>query len=72
MCSGIFFKIIKNAFLQRRKTVINALNNNLNLPKDALMNIFKKLDISLTSRAENLNLEQFAGLANELIKNKLM
>ena len=68
----IFFKIIKTAFLQRRKTVINALNNNLNLPKDVLMNIFENLDISLTSRAENLNLEQFAGLSNELVKNKLI
>ncbi len=65
----LFFQIIKAAFSQRRKTILNAISNNLNLPKDALAAILRDVEISATSRAENLSLEQFAVLTNQLIKN---
>ena len=68
----LFFKIIKIAFLQRRKTIINALSNNLKISKSELIDIFDRLKILSTNRAENLSIEQFACLANELIKYDLM
>ena len=68
----LLFRIIKVSFLQRRKTVINALSNNLNLPKETLLQAFDELEIDLKSRAENLTLEQFAILTNFLYENGLV
>ncbi len=65
----LFFKIVKSAFLQRRKTLINSLNHNLNLSKDILIKALKILNISSSSRAENLSIEQFAKLSNFLYKH---
>lgn len=64
----LFFKVIKMVFLQRRKTVINALSggNAIAMPKHELMEIFEQLGILPTKRAENLSIKQFADLSNEL------
>ncbi len=64
----LFFKVIKMAFLQRRKTVINALTGGdaMEVSKPELVEIFERLDILQTKRAENLSIKQFADLANEL------
>lgn len=64
----LFFKVIKMAFLQRRKTVINALTGGdaLDVSKPELAEIFERLEILPTKRAENLSIKQFADLANEL------
>lgn len=64
----LFFKVIKMAFLQRRKTVINALASGgaLKVSKPELAEIFERLEILPTKRAENLSIKQFADLANEL------
>lgn len=68
----LLFRIIKMSFLQRRKTVINALSNNLNLPKETLLQAFDELEIDAKSRAENLKLEQFAILTNFLYEHGLV
>lgn len=68
----LLFKIIKISFLQRRKTVVNALSNNLNLSKETLLSVFDELKIEAKSRAENLTLEQFAKLTNFLCERGLM
>ena len=68
----LLFKIIKISFLQRRKTVVNALSNNLNLSKKTLLSVFDELKIEAKSRAENLTLEQFAKLTNFLFERGLM
>lgn len=63
------FSIIKTAFMQRRKTLINALTNgNIFINKQEATDAFNKLNIKLNSRAEELTLEQFAKLANYLTK----
>lgn len=68
----LLFRIIKISFLQRRKTVVNALSNNLNLSKETLLSVFDELKIEAKSRAENLTLEQFAKLTNFLFERGLM
>lgn len=68
----LLFRVIKVSFLQRRKTVINALSNNWNLSKETLFSVFDELEIEAKSRAENLTLEQFAKLTNFLCKRGLM
>ena len=61
-----FFKLIKAAFLQRRKTLLNSLTNNGISNKEELTQLLKKLNIDEKIRSEKLTIEQFAELSNEL------
>lgn len=57
------FKIIKNAFTQRRKTLLNALvNTKIFENKTEGQEILKKLGLEENIRAEKLTLEDFANL----------
>lgn len=60
------FAVIKAAFGQRRKTILNAVSAGLSMPKDALLAAIESAGLSPTARAEQLTLEQFAALANAL------
>ena len=60
----IFFKLVKDAFKQKRKTLKNNLKN-YNLEK--VEEILKKHNLDLTIRAEALPTEIFAEIANNLI-----
>ena len=61
------FKIIKNAFMQRRKTLINALTNTqIFKNKEEANQIFDKLNISPKVRAEELTLQQFAEISDNI------
>ena len=62
----LFFKIIKTAFLQKRKTLINSLSNNGFENKETLEKILNKLNINPKIRAEELSLEDFANITNLL------
>ncbi len=67
----LFFKIIKASFMQRRKTLLNGLINGKILKnKEEVKEIFKKLNFNDNIRGEELTLEQFAQLSNEV--NKLI
>ena len=65
------FKIIKVAFMQRRKTLLNALSNGkiINSKEEAIV-IFNNLEINQNARAEELTLEQFAELTNYITNKK--
>ena len=57
------FSIIKTGFMQRRKTLANALVNNKVIDnREKLREIFNKLNIDENVRAENLALEQFKNI----------
>lgn len=59
------FKIIKYAFMQRRKTLINALSQcDLFNSKEEIKNILDKLNINEKVRGEELTLQEFADIAN--------
>lgn len=66
----IFFKIIKLAFMQRRKTLLNALssNNEIFNNKEQVKEILKRLNIDEKVRGENLSIEQYAEIANSISK----
>lgn len=67
----LMFKIIKQAFMQRRKTLVNALSNmNIFNSKEEIINLLKELQIDEKIRGEALSIEQFAQIAN-YISNKL-
>lgn len=64
-----FFAVVKAGFGQRRKTLLNSLLSSeaINLEKDALADLLKKIEIDPNIRAEELSLEQFARIANALL-----
>lgn len=68
----LLFQIIRASFNQRRKTLLNGLNNSpeIHLPKEMLEECIEELQVSPTIRGEVLSLEQFARLSN-IIKSKL-
>lgn len=62
-----FFMLIKAAFMQRRKTLLNAIGNSgLNISKEQMENILKELDIDTRVRGEALTIEQFAKIADKI------
>lgn len=63
-----FFKLIKISFLQRRKTLLNALSNNGISSKEELTKMLKELEIDEKIRSEKLTIEQFAKISNYLYK----
>ncbi|MBQ3061269.1 MAG: 16S rRNA (adenine(1518)-N(6)/adenine(1519)-N(6))-dimethyltransferase RsmA [Lachnospiraceae bacterium] len=64
----LLFKVTRAAFNQRRKTLVNALNNaaNLSFTKEDIENVLKKQGLPATIRGEALSLEQFCVLSNHL------
>ncbi len=65
-----FFRVVKGAFLQRRKTLANSLNAALGVPKAELTALFQALGLSATVRAEQLTMSQMAALANALYEKR--
>ena len=61
-----FFSLIKAAFAQRRKTLINTVSNTTGISKDNLRDALEKMGLSPTVRSEQLTLEQLAELSNIL------
>lgn len=67
---GVFFKVIRASFMQRRKTLINGLTNSgLIKDKEKLLQIFKHMNLNAEIRGEKLTLEQFAELSNLIVKS---
>lgn len=68
----IMFRIIKSAFMQRRKTLLNALvNTGVFKSKEEGAEILRKLNLREDIRAEKLTIEDFARICNyfcEIIK----
>jgi 16S rRNA (adenine1518-N6/adenine1519-N6)-dimethyltransferase len=61
------FKIIKSAFNQRRKTLVNALSSNLsNYSKEHIKETIISLGHNESVRGETLSLKEFAEISNNL------
>lgn len=61
------FKVIKCAFMQRRKTLLNALTNSgIFKNKEQGMECLKKIGLDINIRPEKLSLQDYANIANEL------
>lgn len=63
---AFLFKIIRAAFNQRRKTLVNALSNSSDIhsSKEDMLKALKLMRVSPTVRGEALTLEQFMELAD--------
>lgn len=64
----LMFQIIRASFNQRRKTLVNGLNNSsdIHLQKEVLTEAVMELFGNASIRGETLTLEQFAQLANKI------
>ncbi len=63
-----FFKLVKAAFSQRRKTAENSISAGLGINKNFVAEALEKAGLERTVRAEKLTMEDFATLA-ELLEN---
>lgn len=68
----VMFKIIKSAFMQRRKTLLNALTNTkVFINKEEGIKILQKLNLSENVRAENLSIQDFANITNIILQKTI-
>ena len=68
----LFFRTVKAAFGQRRKTLMNCLFNlgNLGFSKEELTEIIQSLGWDERIRGEALGLEEFAALTDRIAERK--
>ncbi len=68
----LFFRVVKAAFAQRRKQLANSLFSAFQtfITKDQLYEIFEKLNLKATVRGEELSIEDFSNLSDEIYKIK--
>ena len=62
----LFFNTIKASFSKRRKTILNSLSAGLSIPKEVTSDMLKRSSLSNNLRAEQLTLENFAAISNNL------
>lgn len=61
-----FFRVVKAAFSQRRKTLSNTLSSGLSMNKTQIAELLERAGIASNLRAEQLSMQQFADIANAL------
>ncbi len=67
-----FFKTVKANFMQRRKTLINALvNGGILKSKQDAKKLFDDLNMNYNTRGESLSIEMFAEISNYIVNNKI-
>ncbi len=62
----LFFKVVKAAFSQRRKTLPNSLSAGLQISKLAVTNALNRANVPVNYRAEQLTMEQLAKISNAI------
>ena len=62
----LFFRVIRAAFAQRRKTAVNSISNTLHMSKQQVTDAFEQAGVRANSRAEALTLPEFAAVVNQL------
>ncbi len=62
----MFFKVVKGAFSQRRKTVLNSISSGMGIAKAEVEKALVESGVALNSRAEQLELEDFAKIADSI------
>ena len=68
---ALLFRVVRAAFNQRRKTLVNALSSGLGLDKAFLEKVLQKCGFDVRIRGETLSIEQFAQISDEIAVNLL-
>lgn len=63
---ALFFKMVKSAFAQRRKTILNSLSSGMGIGKDKITLAVENAGLSLTARAEALTMDELVTLSNKI------
>ena len=66
----VFFKMVKSAFAQRRKTILNSVSSGMGIPKEKIAIAIEKSGLSATARAEALTMEELVTLSNNICEVK--
>lgn len=66
--TDVFFKLIKASFSQRRKKIINSIENSkaFDISKEELANILKANNIGENARAEEIGIETYIDVSNQV------
>ncbi len=64
----LFFRVVRGAFSQRRKTVANSLSSMLSIDKQTVNSAIVKAGVNPQARPEAMTLEEFAALSNALLE----
>lgn len=67
---GLFRRLIRMAFEQRRKTLVNATSGKLPVSKEELGEILLSLSLPADVRGEKLSVLQFAQIADAIVKRQ--
>lgn len=62
----LFFKMVRSAFEQRRKTFVNAVSAGLGVSKDTIKNALVVAGLDENIRAEKMLMNELAAVANEI------
>ena len=62
----LFFKMIKSAFAQRGKTILNSISSGMGIDKSKLSQAIESAGLSQTARAEALTMEELTNLSNKI------
>lgn len=63
---GLFFKLVRSAFMQRRKTFVNSASSQSGISKEQLRSALSAAGIEENIRAEALTMEAWASIANHI------
>ena len=63
---GLFFRIVRAAFAQRRKQLLNPLSGALGISKEELAKMLNACGIKATTRPEELKMQDFVNLCNTI------
>lgn len=66
----MFFAVIKAAFAQRRKTILNCISTAFSIEKSELTEILNMAGAEPTARAEQLSMECFSAIADKIYEYK--
>lgn len=66
---AFFFKTVKAAFSQRRKTLANSVSSSMGLAKDMVSDIIRESGIDISVRPEQMSMDDFIRFSNSLISS---
>ncbi|MBQ7117564.1 MAG: 16S rRNA (adenine(1518)-N(6)/adenine(1519)-N(6))-dimethyltransferase RsmA [Clostridia bacterium] len=61
-----FFKMVKAAFAQRRKTAVNSIASGMSIPKDTVAEAITAAGLDVNVRAEKLSMQELADICENL------
>ena len=65
-----FFRFVKAAFAQRRKTLVNTVSSSVGVPKELLREALSAAGLPDTARGESLSMAQLAEISNYIFERK--